>query len=383
MKVAHVIGFCGAGGAEIFVKQLLLELRSRGVDVSLWVLTAIRDIAPDDQGRMDFESAFVAELRGNGIPVEFVGKRPGKDWLATQRNLRALWRAHRSDVVHAHLESVSFHVARSLLFCDVVLIQTLHNTVLNHPFLFKCFLSKSFLRTVAISRKVRALATDSGVRPDRIVTIMNGVDIRQFDYPGRMPAAPVRMIVAVGRLTRQKNHKMLVEATALLRSSCNDAGHAMPLVVIVGAGELHDEIKAEISRNDLEGVVLLWGLRTDIREILHQSDIYVMSSDWEGLSVSLIEAMAAGLPVVATDAGSNGEIIEHDESGLVVPVSDPRALAGALYTMVTDGGVRQRLSEGARRRAAMFSVEQSSLGYFNLYNGLVSNSEGHHGAATP
>ena len=98
---------------------------------------------------------------------------------------------------------------------------------------------------------------------------------------------------------------------------------------------------------NLGHIVSFLGVRQDIPELLKESDIYVMSSEWEGLSISLIEALTSGIPIVATNAGSNNEVIENDVSGIIVPTKDPEALAEGIYNLIIDKDLRERLSKEA------------------------------------
>src|SRR5699024_8954483 len=138
-------------------------------------------------------------------------------------------------------------------------------------------------------------------------------------------------IISVGRLTEAKDHVNLLKAMKILKDKLNSQGMEMPELLIVGDGELKEQIKSLSFSLNINNNVKFLGIREDISELLAKSDIYVMSSAWEGLSISLIEALASGIPIVATDAGSNNEIIENGVNGVIVPIKDSEALANSLY----------------------------------------------------
>src|SRR5699024_288674 len=116
MKIVHVISLCGAGGAEVFVKSLIKELRSiTEIDgIELWVMSSVENTATNDIKKVKFEKTFVDDLKKHGIAVKFINKKPGRDWIKTVKILREKYNLFKPDIVHTHLESVTFHVCRAL-----------------------------------------------------------------------------------------------------------------------------------------------------------------------------------------------------------------------------------------------------------------------------
>src|SRR5699024_8251275 len=114
------------------------------------------------------------------------------------------------------------------------------------------------------------------------------------------------------------------------------------------------------------------GIREDISELLAKSDIYVMSSAWEGLSISLIEALASGIPIVATDAGSNNEIIENGVNGVIVPIKDSEALANSLYEVIINPKLRRKFTYNYRYRIKKFDIEKCALNHLDMYKEVIN-----------
>ena len=114
MKIAHVIGSCSAGGAEVFVKDLIKQLKILGHDVELWVMSNVRNTNIANKQTLDFEKSFISQLNSYDIPVKFLNKRPHKDWIKTSRNLREQYDIFKPQIVHSHLEPVTFHVLKAL-----------------------------------------------------------------------------------------------------------------------------------------------------------------------------------------------------------------------------------------------------------------------------
>ena len=368
MKIINVIGSCGAGGAEILVKDLLIEMKEQGADVGLWIMTRVKDMAGAEKVNLDFENTFLDELELFSIPYDFVNKRPNKDWLKTTWRLNQLYNKCRPSIIHSHLESVSFHVARSLFFRRASLFQTIHNTRIENSLVAKYLFPRAFKGFVAISELVNDVAKQGGLPNNKIYIILNGVNIDRFVNEGRSIHQRVKSIISIGRLTKQKNFENLISAIAILKAKLNGSGIELPKVYIAGDGELRDQLQTLINENKLENDMQLLGIQKDIPALLGKNDIYVMSSEWEGLSISLIEALASGIPVVATDAGSNREIIDHEKNGIIVPVKDPQALANGIFRLLNDRELRSRFSKAAAEKASVFSISECASRHLDLYN---------------
>jgi glycosyltransferase involved in cell wall biosynthesis len=189
--------------------------------------------------------------------------------------------------------------------------------------------------------------------PRRSVVIHNAVDVASFAEPSA-PAEGAR-IVAVGRFAYPKDFATLLEALGLVRGDWSAA--------FVGDGPCVAEIA---DRRDPR--VELLGPRRDVANVLAQSDVFVLSSRSEGFPVSILEAMAARLPVVATDVGGVGEAVVDGETGFLVRPGDPRALAAALERLVADRELRARLGAAGRSRALRrFDVTRYRAAHVDLY----------------
>ena len=189
--------------------------------------------------------------------------------------------------------------------------------------------------------------------PERLqkksTVIMNQVAQPFFDEP---PCAEHRGIVSVGRLNAQKNHAMLIRAFAAL-------GPAEDTLTVYGEGPLRVELESLIRQLGLEGRVLLPGQVSDIPAAIRGAKVFVLPSDFEGMPNALLEAMALGLPCIATDCPCGGPamVVREGENGLLIPVGDESALTERLARLLGDEALRTRLSENARRTAESFRPE--------------------------
>jgi len=190
---------------------------------------------------------------------------------------------------------------------------------------------------------------------DRIIVVQNGVDLSQIDAKAEAPVdqpwlqgdgTPV--LLAVGRLVAKKDYPTLLEAFAIVRRTCPAR------LIILGDGSEHDRLQVLARKLDVEAFVSMPGFRANPFAYLARASLYVLSSVYEGMPSSLIEALACGCPAVSTDCPSGpSEILDNGRYGALVPVSDPRALAEAVIESLR----RPRQSEQLRARAAHFSAE--------------------------
>jgi glycosyltransferase involved in cell wall biosynthesis len=201
-------------------------------------------------------------------------------------------------------------------------------------------------------------------RAGRTVVIHNGVELERPRRPPGPAGAPVTL-VSVGRLRPPKDFTTLVRAVAAL-----DPGSAR--LRIAGDGPDRTAVATEVARLGLDGVVELLGTRGDVDELLAGADLFVLSSDSEGFPMSVLEAMATGLPVVASAVGGVPELVRDGETGVLVPPRDSAALAGAIRRLVADPALRDQLGEAGRRRVEReFSLARFRREHLEIYRAAV------------
>jgi glycosyltransferase involved in cell wall biosynthesis/2-polyprenyl-3-methyl-5-hydroxy-6-metoxy-1,4-benzoquinol methylase len=367
-KVLHVSTACSIGGCEAHILALLDNLdRTR---YEPWL--AYFEERPDEARSMlaDFHAIGVqtADLRGRGQT----------DPLAVLR-LSRLMRREQFDIVHAHSlrAELAAVAARRLVKHPPALIRTVHNTddfYVRRPISWLASASARQLDAlIAISDAVADyIRTNTGVAPDKITRIYYGLDPAPYEGGGRKasggrgksrvasalrrppPSAPI--IGMVARLAPQKGHKVLLDALPAVSERFPDlcvelVGHEQQLTV--------DQLKAYADgRGVADNVSFTW-FRDDIPDLLTRWQLLVLPSLWEGFGLVLLEAMAAGRPVVASAVGPIPEVVADGESGLLVEPGNPRALAEALLRLLEDPELAARLGETGRRRVAeRFSLDR-------------------------
>jgi glycosyltransferase involved in cell wall biosynthesis len=212
------------------------------------------------------------------------------------------------------------------------------------------------------------------------ILIPNGVSIDAFS-PDREVRQRVRrelqvepqtlVFVHVGRFAAVKNHEMLVAAFAQLVGQ-----QPLPTELwLVGDGELREAVQHQVRALGIESRVRFLGVRSDIPDLLRAADVFVFPSRWEGNPLSVMEAMAAGLPVVATAVGGVPELVEDGVSGILVPNEDHNALVGALQQLVQRADLRAQMAHAARRRAEeRFDIRHTVAAYESLYESLLQQA---------
>jgi glycosyltransferase involved in cell wall biosynthesis len=227
----------------------------------------------------------------------------------------------------------------------------------------------------AVSDQVRQYCIDiDGIDPARVKTIYNGLDLSDWSAGAHPPKTHRQLLVAtVGNIRRIKGHDIFIKAAASI------APH-FPNVSFSIAGEVLEEdyfaeLEALVRKLNLSGRFHFAGGITDLHEYLSAADIFVLPSRSEGFSNALIEAMAASLPIVATDVGGNAEAVNDGVNGILVPPEDPAALSEAISRLLSDPSQARKMGEAGRVLAAkQFTTEAMMNQITNTYQILLSGS---------
>jgi glycosyltransferase involved in cell wall biosynthesis len=361
LTVLYVIWSLQMGGAERVVADLARSLDRRLFRPLVCCL--------------NFKGRLAEPLEADGVPVYALDKRPRLDLRVLLRLIR-LMRKERVDVVHTHLWTSSFwgRLAGALARVPVVVI-TEHNldTWRRAPHL----LADRLLGWVTddwvfVSREVEAfyrarLAVPSG----RGHVVHNGVDLVPFErvLDGTAVRARIgipagaRVAGVVGRLEARKGHRFFLEA---MRRVVDRMPGAMGL--IVGEGREKEALLSQRDALGLQDAVRIVGYWPDLAEAMAALDVFVLPSLMEGHPLAILEAMAAGKPVVATDVGGNSEAVEPDVTGVLVAPADPEALAGAIVALLAEPERARRFGEAGRRSLdRRFSLDAAVKANEELY----------------
>ena len=368
MKVFHLIATLGYGGAEILLTSLLPHLKQRGVDV------AVVSLSHD----MPLHGRFIAD----GIPVHSLGHQGTvyslRGMARSYRRFRDLLDSERPDVVHSHLYLPDV-LSRLAAPRSCALITTLHGKdqwwgerdrikSIGKTWVDRITGSFRDVRFVSVSEDVRKQACLAlRIPPRRHRVIYSGVDVVHFSPVQRSQGGPPTL-VQVGRFYQEKGHATALKALALLRESFPSLR-----LVFVGEGPLRHMLESEARDLKLIDAVTFAGIQADIRVVLGAADIFWMPSEREGLGMACLEAMASGLPVVATAVGGLQEAVSDGETGFLVARGDARELAERTALLLRDGALSLRLGMNGRRRVEkLFAMETTAARYHESYEDLLS-----------
>ena len=238
------------------------------------------------------------------------------------------------------------------------------------------FFLRGMDRVVCVSEGQAVKVRRAGVPRDRVVVIRNAIRAERFDHPDPadrdllrdlLPTHPARIVGAAGRLSPEKGFGVLVSAAAAVARDTPDVGF-----VLFGDGPLRDDLARQITAEGLDGRFLLAGFRDDLDRILPHMNLVVLPSFTEGLPNVVLEAFAAGVPVVATAVGGTPEVVEDGVNGYLVPAGDPAALARRIRDALDIEERRLAMGERGRDRVRNeFTFEAQSAQYQRLFAGLA------------
>lgn len=367
LRVVHLLQGLEVGGLEIMVAHLLEGLDPRRFQSQV--------IGYDSLGPLAYR------LGMSGIPACLLKRRPGVDLRYILRLARHL-AAIRPHILHLHNPTAFFYGTLAGRLARVPsIIYTEHGrdfaSSKRNQYLHR-MLWRWVNRIVVVSESSRALLQTEGIPGERILTIHNGIEAAQFligeDRWGMRARLgfdreqPLLGIVA--RLDAIKNHASLLRAMPRVMQA-----HPDTTLLIIGDGPLRADLERQASELGLGRSVRFLRTRDDVPELLAALDVVVLCSLSEGLSLTLLEQSAAGKPMVATDVGGNAEIIAGGQSGLLVPLGDDAALAGAICGLLADPERARALGQAARLRFVReFTLERMVSRYVALYEGCVPAS---------
>lgn len=355
MKVLQIINSHAesAGGAEKLATQLHRGALEKGIDSHLLCLSRAPSDARDHIYSLGLSSAYHPQAFFR--LVRFLRQRRFRD----------------ADVIHVHLfpAQLLFVLAARFLRLRATFITTEHNTFNRRRTLpgakaVDRFTYRNYRKIVCISEGTRQ--TMQQWLPEtapKLTTIWNGINVSRYaDLPVRSDASGREpIILSASRLTPQKNHAASLRAMKLL-------GERGFRFWIAGRGELEGALKAQTRELGLEDKVEFLGFRDDLPDLLSQADVFLSVSLWEGFGLSIVEAMAAGLPVVVGDVPGVAEVVGRDSGcGLFADPSSPGDIAARLEELLGNEELRAQMGANSRRRALFFDLQRMIEEYVQLY----------------
>jgi glycosyltransferase involved in cell wall biosynthesis len=328
---------------------------------------------------------FVGHLADNGISVEVIPSKRSWD-ISFLFKIMKFCKENKIDLIHAHLPGANFYGSLAGKFLGIPVICTFHNEILIPGFVEHFTAIKYFaIRHLAARLVMVAMymqgdyLTKAKLPAEKIITIYNGVPDRKestpFDVDSFRKAVDYHdgdvLIANVANFRGPKGHNVIVEAANIIKDKFPKA--KILLIGDKGDGVIKTQTESHIKKLGLENNLKILGFRNDVCHVLRNIDIFMLASISEGLPISVVEAMMASRPIIATDVGGLSEIVNNGVSGFLVKPNDPIALADKIIELAADKQLRIDMgNKGYQIAKEKLSVETMIAQYQNLYEELLA-----------
>lgn len=349
-RVAVVLPYFGIGGAETMVSRIVSHMDLKSVDIKVFCIYGHA-----------LGNHLEKAISDHGVSIQYLGKGKGFSFSALARLWKAL-SSYRPNIIHTHLSACVYCIPWNI-FHRKVLLHTVHNIpareltrIKQIPMfmMYKCGAAVP----VAISREIqRQMVTHYALKRKPIV-INNPVDIERFENTRREHRDIV--IVTAGRLTEQKNQKFLIEIIGELSKE-----YPAIRLLILGDGPLKSMLIDLIEKTGMSHRIQLTGNVDDIENYFAGADIFALCSDYEGVPLVILEAMAAGLPILSTDVGGVRDVI--GQCGILIEKGNKEEYKTSLKRLIDDQSLRRKLGERAQENAVKYDSSNIAREYVNAY----------------
>ena len=365
INVLQVINSLHSGGAEVLLKNFTLQVKEHfkkynGLNIEVAILY------PEDTFKEDIEKA--------GVHVWKLGLNFKYD-LRSIFKLISLIKRGKYNIVHVHLFPANFFISFASLFLpkNIKFIFSEHN-IYNRRRSFKLFkildtfIYSRYYKIICVSKQVQgALIEWLPNLKRKSVVISNAVPV-----PDLSNWSPVKKydVLFVGRLTKAKGVDILLKAIKILKEKYQKEIKA----AIVGEGYSEEELKELVIELGIEKEVEFLGVRRDIEKFMKSTKLFVLPSRWEGLPLTILEAMSSRASIIATKVGGMPEVIENGKEGILISPNDPEALAMAITELLKDGELRAKLGINAYKKVKeKYSIEVYTKNILGFYKSLITD----------
>lgn len=361
MKVVQVMPEFGLAGAEIMCENLAIELKKKGVEVVVVSL-------------FNYHSAITERLEKNNIRIVYLNKKRGLD-LNVYKGLFHLIKKEKPDVIHTHRYVMQYVVPVAKLCGVKCVIHTVHNVATKEQGKIKRLVSKFFFHSfnvtpVALSSEVKKTIIEEYKLNEKLVPIIyNGENLNRFKCKNNYQVNGDFNILHVGRFMKAKNHIFLIQSVhELLKMGIN--------VKLTCVGDFHSDIGSQcleyVKKNDLTNVITFAGLQSNVIPFLEKADCFILPSLYEGMPMVLIEAMATGLPIIASSVGGIPDMIKDRESGLLISLNN-NDIISAVKELFYNEKLREKIGKKAFESSVNFSANTMASNYFKIYCNKLNN----------
>jgi glycosyltransferase involved in cell wall biosynthesis len=363
VKVATIIPTLDTGGAEKLAIDLVSNVNTEKFEVILISLFPQKN------------SIYEVIASERGIRVIYLNKRPGLD-LFTFFELWKTLQKFKPDVVHTHIYTSTYVWPWMMCHKKAKWVHTVHSVAskelysFHKPIMTTVYKSYRNFAPVAISNYIKQSVLEEYQVPEsRINLVYNGIDLKFFNpsETKKNKDSTDMEFICVARLNPVKNHKLLLNAFYELLKVFPQSR-----LTLVGEGELRPELEKIIIHLKIQDNVDIIGETNDVRYYLTKADIFILTSKYEGLPLSILESMAVGLPIIATEVGGIPDIVKNEINGVLVESEDVSSLSNAMIRIVKDFTFRKRVSLQNKMDAKKYDLSSVARKYEDIY---LSNND--------
>lgn len=346
----------GLAGAETMCENLTYELIGRGNEVVVISL-------------YNYHSPITNRLENANVKVYYLNKKNGLD-ISMISKLVSVFKTEKPYVIHTHRYVMQYAIPASVICGIKKRIHTVHNVAekevgtlakISAYFFYKYF----SVIPVALSSEIKKTITDLyRIKDSKVPVIFNGVNLVKCEVKKNFKIEHEFKILHVGRFTEQKNHERLINTFEQFVADFPNAE-----LYLIGEGHLENKIKEMVSNKKLSKKVNFVGTTDNVYPYYSDCDVFVLPSDYEGIPMTLIEAMGSGIPIIATNVGGVPDMIVNMKEGILIDC-DMNSLFVALTTLYKNEELREQLGKNALAKSKEFSSSNMAIYYERLYEGL-------------
>jgi L-malate glycosyltransferase len=359
LKVLYLMNHAGKAGTERYVQSLIEKLNNKKIKAFF---------AYNEEGLL------VENLKGLGVETYRINMKHPLDFKAAWE-LSKLCKRLGIDLVHTQYLRENYIALLSRIFNPAVKVMYTNHFILRNNIVLRIlnrFMTLLEANIIAVCNKGKEMMISNGVNGKKIKVIFNGVDPSFWGEPVKSTLREEYNIdndtfifLCASRFAHDKGHKFLVDAVFELKKLTSRKFKC----VLANDGPLFDEVKKQAQDLGLDKDIVFTGFRRDVKNLIAGSDLYINASEHEALSFAIIEMLASGLPVIATDMGGNGDIINPEtKCGMLVKYNDSKALAAAINMVMGNTDFQKELKENALMAVReKFNLERMVNETYNLY----------------
>ena len=335
MKILFFTGAMGRGGAERVISILSDYYAQKGWEVKIATV-----LHSQVEYQLNPKVEVVDLSFSKGIKFGF---------FQTVSNIKKFIKAEKPDAIISFMAQICLVVGLAIgkTAARVIMSERIDPSQVKRNYFYRKLLDKTYQKAdIVVLQTQRAKAYFNEKIRQKSVIIANPIKVYADTDMSK------HRIVTAGRMTSQKNHRMLISAFAEIHKA-----HPEYTLTVYGDGPLRLELEKQISELGLEDVIDFPGNVTDLHKRISDAEIFVLPSNFEGLSNALLEAMMMGFPVISTDCAGSDEVIENKQNGILIPVGDDKKLIDAIETVICDSELRRKLSKNAKKSVEYCKVD--------------------------